>query len=43
MTTFQWIQVPYALATLFIILNYGLLMTAVVRKLAARVAGPRGG
>ncbi|RYH09433.1 respiratory chain complex I subunit 1 family protein [Tropicimonas sp. IMCC6043] len=40
--TFEWIQVPYALATLFIILNYGMLMTAVVRKLAARVGGRPG-
>ncbi|SDI84767.1 respiratory chain complex I subunit 1 family protein [Aliiruegeria lutimaris] len=40
--TFEWIQVPYALATLFIILNYGLLMTAVVQKLAARVGGRPG-
>ncbi|SFC23260.1 respiratory chain complex I subunit 1 family protein [Tropicimonas isoalkanivorans] len=40
--TFEWIQIPYALLTLFIILNYGLLMTAVVRKLAARVGGRPG-
>ncbi len=40
--TFEWIQVPYALATLFIILNYGMVMTAVVRKLAARVGGRPG-
>ena len=40
--TFEWIQVPYALATLFIILNYGLVMSAVVRKLAARVGGRPG-
>lgn len=42
MTGFHWIQIPYALATLFIILNYGMIMTAVVRKLAARVGGRPG-
>lgn len=40
--SFEWIQIPYALATLFIILNYGMIMTAVVRKLAARVGGRPG-
>ncbi len=39
---FQWIQIVYALATLFIVLNYGLLMTALVRKLAARAGGRYG-
>ncbi len=39
---FEWIQIPYALLTLFIVLNYGLVMTAVVRKLAARVGGRPG-
>lgn len=39
---FQWIQVLYALATLFVVLNYGLLMTALVQKIAARVSGRHG-
>lgn len=39
---FQWIQVVYALLTLFIVLNYGLLMTALVQKIAARVGGRYG-
>jgi NADH-quinone oxidoreductase subunit H len=40
--SFQWIQILYAAATLFIVLNYGLLMTAVVRKVAARASGRYG-
>jgi len=39
---FEWIRIPYALLTLFIVLNYGLLMTAVIRKMGAR-AGRRYG
>ncbi len=39
---FQWIKVAYALLTLFIVLNYGLLMTAVIQKMGAR-AGRRYG
>jgi NADH-quinone oxidoreductase subunit H len=39
---FQWIQVVYALLTLFIVLNYGLLMTALVQKIAARAGGRYG-
>jgi NADH-quinone oxidoreductase subunit H len=35
--TFDWMKIPYALLTLFIVINYGLLMTALVRKIAARV------
>lgn len=40
--TFQWIQVPWALLTLFIVINYGLIMTAVVQKIGARVGGRYG-
>ena len=37
---FNWMQIPYSLLTLFIVLNYGLLMTAVIAKIGAR-AGRR--
>ncbi len=40
--TFEWIQIPYALLTLFIVLNYGLLMTALIAKIAARVGRRHG-
>lgn len=40
--TFEWIKIPQALLTLFIVLNYGLLLTALVQKIAAR-AGRRHG
>jgi NADH-quinone oxidoreductase subunit H len=40
--TFDWMKIPYALLTLFIIVNYGLLLTALVQKIAAR-AGRRHG
>ena len=39
---FDWIKIPYALLTLFIVLNYGLIMTAIIRKMGAR-AGRRYG
>ena len=42
MSSFSWIQIPWALLTLFIVLNYGLLMTALVQKIAARVGGRHG-
>ena len=42
MSAFHWIQIPYALLTLFIVLNYGMLMTALVQKIAARVGGRHG-
>lgn len=42
MTGFQWVQIPYALLTLFIVLNYGMIMTALVQKIAARVGGRHG-
>ncbi len=40
--TFEWIQIAYAALTLFIVINYGLIMTAVVRKIGARVGGRYG-
>lgn len=40
--TFEWIQIPYALLTIFIVLNYGLLMTALIAKIAARVGRRHG-
>ncbi len=39
---FEWIKIPYSLLTLFIVFNYGLLMTALIAKMAAR-AGRRHG
>ncbi|MEO5366991.1 MAG: NADH-quinone oxidoreductase subunit H [Magnetococcus sp. WYHC-3] len=39
---FAWIKIPYALLTLFIVLNYGMILTAVVQKIGAR-AGRRHG
>ncbi|WP_333821912.1 respiratory chain complex I subunit 1 family protein [Pinisolibacter sp.] len=40
--TFDWMKIPYALLTLFIVLNYGLLLTALIQKIGAR-AGRRHG
>ncbi len=40
--SFQWIQITYALLTLFIVINYGMIMTALVRKIAARAGGRHG-
>ncbi len=42
MSGFSWIQIPYALLTLFIVINYGLIMTALVQKIGARVGGRYG-
>lgn len=39
---FEWIKIPYSLLTLFIVLNYGLIITAVIQKMGAR-AGRRHG
>ncbi len=39
---FEWIQIPYALWTLLIILCYGLFMSAIMQKLGARVGGRYG-
>ncbi len=40
--SFEWVHIPYAVLTLFIVLNYGLLMTAFMRKIGARVSGRHG-
>jgi len=40
--TFEWIKILYALLTLFIVINYGLLMTALVQKIGARVGRRHG-
>lgn len=42
MHQFEWIQIPYSLLTLFIVLNYGLLLNALMTKIAARVGRRRG-
>ncbi len=39
---FEWIQIPYALLTLFIVINYGLIMNALVAKIGARVGRRHG-
>ncbi|MEA1052814.1 NADH-quinone oxidoreductase subunit H [Lamprobacter modestohalophilus] len=40
--SFEWIKIPYALLTLFIVANYGFLLTAVMAKIAARVGRRHG-
>jgi NADH-quinone oxidoreductase subunit H len=39
---FDWIKIPYSLLTLFIVANYGLLLTALMAKIAARVGRRHG-
>lgn len=39
---FEWIMIPYSLLTLFIVVNYGLLLTAVMQKIGARVGRRHG-
>jgi NADH-quinone oxidoreductase subunit H len=39
---FEWMQIPYALLTLFIVVNYGLLLNALIAKIAARVGRRHG-
>ncbi len=39
---FQWIKIPYSMLTLFIVANYGFLLTAVMAKIAARVGRRHG-
>ncbi|HIQ16072.1 MAG TPA: NADH-quinone oxidoreductase subunit H, partial [Leucothrix sp.] len=34
---FEWMQIPWSLLTLFIVITYGLLMTALIQKIGARV------
>jgi len=40
--SFEWVQIAYAALTVFIVINYGLIMTAVVQKIGARVGGRYG-
>jgi len=40
--SFEWIQIAYAALTLFIVINYGLIQTAFIRKIGARVGGRYG-
>jgi NADH-quinone oxidoreductase subunit H len=39
---FEWIMIPYSLLTLFIVINYGMLLTAVMQKIGARVGRRHG-
>ncbi|HMT13273.1 MAG TPA: NADH-quinone oxidoreductase subunit H [Aestuariivirga sp.] len=39
---FTWSKIPYALLTLFIVVNFGLLQTALIAKIAARVGRRHG-
>jgi len=39
---FEWIKIPYALLTLFIVFNFGLLLNAFIAKIAARVGRRHG-
>ncbi|MEW7981180.1 MAG: NADH-quinone oxidoreductase subunit H [gamma proteobacterium symbiont of Phacoides pectinatus] len=39
---FEWIRIPCALLTLFIVFNYGLLLNALIAKIAARVGRRHG-
>ena len=39
---FDWMKIPYALLTIFIVFNYGMLVTALVQKIAARVGRRHG-
>ena len=39
---FDWMKIPYALLTLFIVFNFGLLQNALIQKIAARVGRRHG-
>ena len=39
---FEWMKIPYSLLTLFIVVNFGLVMTAAIQKIAARVGRRHG-
>ena len=38
--SFDWMKIPYALLTVFIVFNYGMLLGALIQKIGAR-AGRR--
>ena len=40
--SFDWMRIPYALLTLFIVINYGFLLNALIAKIAARVGRRHG-
>lgn len=40
--SFEWIKIPYALLTLLIVVNYGMLMGALIAKIGARVGRRHG-
>ncbi len=39
---FEWIKIPYSLLTLFIVINFGLLLAALMQKIGARVGRRHG-
>ena len=39
---FEWIKIPYSLLTLFIVVNYGFLLNALIAKIGARVGRRHG-
>ena len=39
---FNWMRIPWALLTIFIVFNFGFLMTATIQKIAARVGRRHG-
>jgi NADH-quinone oxidoreductase subunit H len=39
---FDWMKIPYALLTIFIVVNYGMLLTAFIQKIGARVGRRHG-
>jgi NADH-quinone oxidoreductase subunit H len=39
---FDWLKIPYALLTLFIVVNFGFLQNALIQKIAARVGRRHG-
>jgi NADH-quinone oxidoreductase subunit H len=40
--SFEWMKIPYALLTLFIVINFGFLQNALIAKIAARVGRRHG-
>lgn len=40
--SFDWMKIPYALLTLFIVINFGFLQNALIQKIAARVGRRHG-
>ena len=39
---FEWMKIPYSLLTLFIVVNYGFLLNALIAKIGARVGRRHG-